>query len=122
MLPKINTGKELLELLQGVHGFEYEYENTNAIPEINFMTSIMGQLQEYVDYLSDDTDVYERMKTIPELVGILNQIEEHKFGLFGEKKVKTATVYGQKFDDWLVGTFYLMKLDNPNVVPINRNS
>ena len=119
VLPKINTGKELLNILDNCLGFVHDYEDTSDPEEIGFIVATLDELSAYVDILSMNSiseEIGSKITRIPELNRILLRINEMKFGLFGEKKKKNVTVYNTQ-QYWTICTVFLMKLDNPNVVP-----
>lgn len=121
VLPKVHSGKELLYLLDDCMAFETDYEDTKDEREIGLIASIMQTLTDYSDFLSSEPEPGPKISIITELNKLLEEIDNSKFALFGEKKKQKITFDNGKSDIWNVSTLYLMKIDNPNVVDLSKN-
>ena len=92
VLPKIRTGKELLNLLDDCLASETDYEDTNDPDEINFIAATMENLTDYIDLLGMGYEIGNKISRIPELNKILEDIKQMNFGLFGEKKKRKHAI------------------------------
>jgi hypothetical protein len=116
ILPKVNTGKQLLELLDTTYGLMMDYEDSSDPDEIEFMSITIETLTDYADLLDSDKDLGYKISKITPLTTLLNEIDERGFAIFGEKTKRNITLYGATQKDWIVSSVYLMKKENPNVI------
>jgi 5-methylcytosine-specific restriction endonuclease McrA len=122
ILPKIKSGKELLNLLDECMALETDYEDTRDNEEVEFIASTMQTFIDYNDFLSMQSEPGPKISTIIELNSLLHDVEEKGFAIFGERKKKRIKFGNGSSDIWNVSLIYLMKVDNPNVIDLSKNS
>jgi hypothetical protein len=120
ILPKIKSGKDLLQLIDDTMAFETDYEDTANEKEINFIARIMQTLTDYSDAISFDSEIGYKISLIVPLSNILKEVEENNFALFGEKKKRSVKYSNSETDTWNITSLYLMKMGNKNIVDLSK--
>lgn len=116
ILPKVSTGKTLLNLLDEPYGFYIDYEDTTVKEDIEFIARIIETLTDYSDLFQMNDEIGYKISKINNLQNILNEIDASGFVLFGEKTVRDIVINNIKHNNWMVSSIYLMKKENPNIV------
>lgn len=121
VLPKINSGKELYNILCSAMAMEYDFEDTRDLEENVFIAGISQELNDFLDFLSMESEMGPKVATVNQLNNILNSIEEKGFVLFGEQRKRKMKFGDNLYDNWDVAVLYLMKNSNPNIINIQRS-
>jgi hypothetical protein len=116
VLPKINSGKELYNILCSAIGMEYDFEDTKDKEENDFIAGIFQDLNDHLDFLSMEAEVGPKVGTVNELNYIIGIIEENGFILFGENRTRKMKFTDNSAGNWNIAVLYLMKNSNPNVI------
>jgi hypothetical protein len=114
---RITSGKELLNIISGSHGYRMDYEEVENEKDAEYVGEILQTLVDYGD-ISRDMEMDEKVKTGFYLGSILEELEEKGFCLFGEKSVeKIKNTNGEKYN-WSIATLIIRRISDPKIIKI----
>ncbi len=116
LLPQINTGKELFNILDGSSMFKYNFEDTADKNEIEFIASTMQELADYVDYFGNECLPLHKLKSISNLNDLLIEIVRNNFILFGERTNKKWVFGDKSTTNLMTAVIHLLRKDNKQIV------
>ena len=115
-LPKIKSGKELVNLINGVHAFAFDYEDLKSNDEIETIPVLFDFLYEYVDML-DLMGFMEKAELAQTLDEKLVEIEKLGLYLFGlMRNVKLKNTDKKDMGRWNLTTIIAVRNDNPGII------
>lgn len=116
-LARVTSGKELLNILTEVHGYNSDYPEPEDEEEASFIGSVIQELVDYGD-ISSMVESHDKVKMGFQLKELLSRIEEKGYFLFAERSVEDFKQGGHTFKDWSIATIVLKKKDDPIIVKV----
>ncbi|CAM1340929.1 HNH endonuclease [Tenacibaculum amylolyticum] len=115
-LSRIKTGKQVVDLINGAHMFQFDHDELHTAEEAELVGGFLGELRDYGDILSD-MEFMQVSKLGVEFNEIINEIEHKGFLLFGLRR-KLRLRNSKKEDMGLFDTTTLVAIrkDNPSII------
>lgn len=115
-LPKIHTGQQLVEALQGAHMLSLNNDEFASVEEAEFIGSFFEELQDAIDGLSDMS-----FGAAAQWGFSLNQqlttLSSFGFALFGTKRSLRLNDRDKKdMGHWFVSSIIAVRVDNPGII------
>ncbi|GAA3793003.1 hypothetical protein GCM10022271_26550 [Corallibacter vietnamensis] len=115
-LPLIKSGKQLLDIINGVHMSDFDNEELNTIEEAEKVGNLFDLLKDYIDIL-EDMRMTDIAKLGIELNGEIAELKEMGFLVFGTKR--HIKLRGENFKDlgaFETASIVIVRKDNPSIV------
>lgn len=119
LLPKINSGKELYDLLANCMALEFDFEDTSDINENNFISGIAQDLNDYMDFFSFEIELGAKLRQLNPLNELIHLIKQNGFILFGYLRKEKIAIGDNRTDTWDIVTFSLLKEGNSKIIERN---
>lgn len=117
LLPRITSGKELVNIVKGAHLYQFDNDELETQEEMEIVSGFSQSLQDYGDILID-LDISETVRAGYHLTQELNELEEMGFLIFGERKVKRMKIGGM-IDNLEVATVCILRESNPAIFDLS---
>ena len=115
---KVSSGKDLMHMLTGCHGYRVDYDEQDSSRENEYIGGVLQSLTDYGDLLSMGIEQYEKVNIASQLKELLKDIEHHGYFLFAEKNVTTIKHDGDKLDNWHVAILLVKRADNKEIISL----
>ena len=119
-LMRITSGKELLSILYGVHGYKTDYDEIQDEEEARFIGGILQDLTDYGD-LSGSVEIYDQVQMELHLKNLIESLEENGYFLFGERNIEKVKFGDGSMDNWAVATILIRKKENDEIIKVDLN-
>lgn len=116
-LTRINTGKELTNLIYGTCHSYFSHENLNSETEVETIGDFFQYVQDYGDLLGD-LGAKDVIRTEYDLDNQLKELANIGFWIFGAEEKQYLTGNG-KTTDWKVVHMKAIRKSNVDIVKIN---
>ncbi len=117
LLPRIHSGKDLVNIVKGAHFFRFDNDEPETFEEMEMVRSFLQELQDYGDILQD-LDVGESVRAGFQLTQELEGLRQAGFLIFGERKIERLKV-GGIVDNWIVAIVCILRETNPAIVNLS---
>jgi len=116
---RVISGKELLNILDGAHGYRIDYDEPDTDEEHEYIGGILQALTDYGDLIGMiSQEQGEKVKISIELKKILVEIENNEYFLFVERESEPMSSNSNNHDNWEIVTLLLKKSDNENIIKL----
>ncbi|MHB1457184.1 MAG: HNH endonuclease [Armatimonadota bacterium] len=115
-LPRILTGKQLIDMLQIAQMYKFDYEPLDSDIEADLVASFLQDCQDYADILNDigAGEVVQAGLTMQKQ---LDELEDNSFLVFGEcKPQKYRFDFLDKVCDLQMITIIVLRESNPSII------
>lgn len=115
-LKKIESGSELIKLIDGAHAFMFDNDNLKTKEEVKLIPPLLDLLKEYRDIL-DMMSFTEKAELGLDLDETIKKIEGLGFEIFGHKRnVKLRNENKEDMGRWDMTTVVIVRNDNPGII------
>lgn len=113
-LTRVTSGKELMNIIFNAFGYRTDHDEIETEEEADY---IGGVLQTFVDYgeISDVLETHDKVKISLEFNGLLKELEEKGYFLFGERNLESYA--GLK--DCPIATLLIKRKNNNEIIKMN---
>jgi hypothetical protein len=118
LLTRMTSGKDLLNILSGIHGCRTDYDEASTEEENEFIGSILQTLSDYADLSGMGIEPFEKVKIASQLSLLLKELELKGYFLFAERLIENILHNGQQLDNWVTATLIIKKNDSPDIVMV----
>lgn len=115
-LTRISTGKKLLDVISGCHGYDFDNDDLLNEAEVDLVGSFLQNAQDWGDLLSD-MESFDRVRAKHAISQELEELEANGFWVFGgvvSKKVQLEN----NITDWRISVLRILRSDNPEIIKI----
>ncbi len=100
------------------YGYRTDYDEVENEADTDF---IGGVLQDLVDYgdLIGMVETYDRVKMAFQLNGLLKNLEQKGYYLFGEKGIERVKFGNGESDTWSIATLVIKKKDSSDIIKVD---
>jgi len=119
-LTRILTGSQLLSVICGCHGYDFDNDELNNEAEVDLVGAFLQNTQDWGELLSD-MESGERVRTKHVLSQELQELEDNGFWVFGgvvSRKVKL----GAEITTWRISVLRVLRSDNPEIIKVGFDS
>lgn len=115
---RITSGKQLVEIIDSVHGYSFDNEDVNTKEEADVIAAFFENMEDYGDVMSMDT--FEKSRQVR--LGLqfneeLHALDRVGFWVFGERRKRKITYEGTtKTDIWDVAVLHVVRNSSPNII------
>ena len=119
LLIRIKTGKELLHLLVGTYGFNFDYDNLDTEEEYENVRYFFQLVEDYTDIYSD-FEIGDKIKTAFIMDKEIKNIEDNGFYIFGARENQLLVGGTGPAENWPIFHLYILKKTNPEIIKFNN--
>lgn len=118
ILPRITSGKELVDIISGMHASEFDFDELKTEEEVQLIGSFLQNLRDWGDLLGMAVvETYQSIELGFNLTKDLKEIENLGFLAFGEyRKSKMTNDKKEDLGTWKIGTIVIVRKENPNIL------
>jgi hypothetical protein len=118
ILPRITSGKELVDIVSGMHASEFDYDELKTEDELQTIGSFLQNLRDWGDLLGMAVvETYQSIELGFNLTKDLQEIEKLGFLVFGEcRRSKMTNDKKEDLGTWKIGTIVIVRRGNPNII------
>lgn len=121
-LPRIRTGKQLVDIIKEAHAFQFDHDEFKTQEETDLISGFLQNLQDCGDLSSFSGMEIGQMSQLGfELNGQVKEIEEADFLIFGERKISRMT--NDKKEDlgiWDIAVIVVLRKDNSAIIDLEK--
>lgn len=117
-LTRITSGKELLDIINDVYGYNTDYDEVKNEDEVNFVGYFFQTLIDYGD-ISSMVEVSDKIRIGFELQELIDELDEKGYYIFGERALEPIQVNQPKGEKWMVATIILKKKGSSEILKFN---
>lgn len=115
-LKKVESGSELIKLVDGAHAFMLDNDNLKSKEEVQVIPPLLDLLKEYGDVLNM-MSFTEKAELGLELDETIKEIENLGFLIFGHKRnVRLRNELKEDMSRWDMTTIVIVRNDNPGII------
>jgi hypothetical protein len=115
-LSRITSGKELFNILSGVHGYRADYDEVSSKEESDYIGGVLQTLTDYGDLTGMGIEQFDKVQIGLQLNNLLKELESKGFFLFAEKNVENIQYENTKLENWSVATLLIKRKDNEEIL------
>ena len=86
-LVRLTSGIDILKIVDGAMGYSFENDDLQSEAEVELVGQFLQEVQDWGD-LSPDLEAADRVKTSFRITGLLRELEQAGFWVFGERENK----------------------------------
>jgi hypothetical protein len=116
-LVRVESGKELLEILNEPHSYGFDNDELNNPNEVEFVGGFFQTLQECGD-LSSELESYDRVSVSFELTQLIRQLENKDFLVFGGIEIQELAGGTSEPSKWKVAIVQVHRSTNESIVKV----
>lgn len=121
-LRRIQSGKELFSLIDGMHGFEYDFDETSDEKTRDAIYSFLQNVQDYGDISDDFIMVSQKLEAMETLKKMIQDVESVGYFVFGDRETRIFPGEDGKKFHWTVGIVHLINADNPTIIKVSGST
>lgn len=119
-LTRITTGSQLVNVISGCHGFDFDNDKLHNESEIDLVGAFLQNAQDWGEILSD-IESGERVRTRHLLSQELQNLEDNGFWVFGGV-VPRKVQLGKETTVWRISVLRVLRNDNPEIIKVDFDS
>lgn len=115
-LTRITTGSQLLNIITGCHGYDYDNDELHNESEVELVGAFLQKAQDWGDILPD-IESGERVKTKFHLSQTLQELEDNGFWVFGgvsPRKIKA----GEEITTWKISVIRVLRSNSSQIISV----
>jgi hypothetical protein len=117
-LIRITSGKELLNIVSGSHGYRTDYDEVDSEEDAKFIGSVLQDLTDYGD-LSGMVEAFDKVQMGFDLKKLLGNLDERGYYLFGEKGVERMKFTNGETENWSIATLIIKRKDSSEITKVD---
>lgn len=115
-LSKISTGKQLIDLINGTHMFQFDHDELDTNEEAEIIGGFIDELRDVADILSD-LGFVEISKMGLQYNEEIKRIENLGFSVFGlRRKIRLRNNKNEDMGIYGTSTLTIVRKDNPSII------
>jgi Predicted restriction endonuclease len=118
LLPRITTGKQIVDIIREVAAYQFDHCDFNSQEEADFVSGFLQNIQDWGEVSGfGDFEIGRQIQLGYDLNKDIEELEQHGFFLFGERRSTRMTNANK--DDlgiWDVATLIVLRKDNPLII------
>jgi hypothetical protein len=121
ILQRITSGKELVNIIIGMHASQFDHDELKSEQEVQIIGSFLQNLSDWGDILGDLINEHQQKVELGyNLTKDIEEIENLGFYIFGDSR-RSRMTNDSKIDlgIWKIATIYIMRKDNPRIINFN---
>lgn len=119
-LTRIMTGSQLLNVISGCHGYDFDNDELHNESEVDLVGAFLQNAQDWGDLISD-MESGERVRTKHLLTQELQELEDNGFWVFGDA-VSRKIPLGKEISTWKISVLRVLRSDNPEIIKVGFDS
>lgn len=119
-MPRLNSGKEILDVVAGVYQFGFLNDELENKDELNLISSFIQEVQDYGEIYSD-LESGARIEAAYYLSKRLKEIEAEGFWVFGVRENLQKKIANKSIGIWPTGTINVIRNTNPVIMKFDLN-
>lgn len=121
-MPRITTGKELVEIVNSVEGYAMSNDEVETEEEADHLAAFFENLTDYGDLMGmRDFDIGEQIKLGFTWNSDIKRLEDMGFFIFGLRRLQPIPeTYGKNLGNWEVANIHVIRKSNPMIVNWNE--
>jgi len=118
-LSRLNTGKEVLDLVTNATGYSFDHEEMTSQEEVDLVGGFLQVVQDWGE-LSADLETSDRVQTAYSITELLQELEEAGFFVFGGREVRLLEGGIQpETSNWPIAILRVLRKDNRAIIHVN---
>ncbi len=119
-LSRIISGKELLNIISGVHGYRTDYDEVDSKEDADYIGGILQALTDYGDLtgIGIGIEPFDKVQIGLQLNDLLKDLESKGFFLFAEKNIEDIEYENKKLENWSVATLLIKRKDSEEIIEL----
>jgi hypothetical protein len=117
-ISRITSGKELFNIINGVYGYQTDYEDIKEENDLEFIGDFLQSIVDYGD-ISSMIEIKDHVKIGIELQKLIDLLDEKGFFLFAERGLVPMFPEYKNSEKWLVATIIIRKKENPEIIKVD---
>lgn len=113
-LQRINTGKELLDIMTHAHGLYPVYDELRSGAEINLVVDFLQDAMDYGELGLES--VGDTMRASNDLDNQIRELEQAGFWVFGFREYQISVGRDGSESDWPVAHVHVLRDSNPDII------
>ncbi|MFS0726347.1 HNH endonuclease signature motif containing protein [Paenibacillus sp. 1P07SE] len=118
ILMQITSGKEIINIVDGVMGYGFDYEEPKNELDIALISGFLQTVQDYGEILSE-FESGERVRIGYELTKMINELAERDYLVFGFKEMRIIEGGNSDSENWPVAIINIKHQSSSEIIKIN---
>lgn len=119
-LIQINSGKELLNIIEGAHAFSYDYDNIEKEEELRIISSFLDYVYDWGD-LAYELGPGANLKIEYDFTKYIETLSKYGLSVFGGRIVKIFEKEDGKIFDWITAIIKVLHANNSSIIKIKQS-
>lgn len=119
-LIQINSGKELLNIIEGAHAFSYDYDNIEKEEELRIISSFYDFVYDWGD-LAYELGPGANLKIEYDFTKYIETLSKYGLSVFGGRIVKIFEKEDGKIFDWITAIIKVLHANNSSIIKIKQS-
>src|SRR5690606_37928626 len=116
----INSGKELLNIIEGAHAFSYDYDNIEKEEELRIISSFLDDVYDCGD-LAYELGPGADLKIEYDFTKDIETLSKYGLSVFGGRKVEIFEKEDGKISDWITAIIKVLHANNSSIIKIKQS-
>lgn len=117
-LSRLTTGKEILGIVGGAHGFLFDWDETCSHDEMQELARFLQLAQDYGE-LIDELEIGSRIEAAFEISKQMEGLDAIGYWVFGARETRVLTGGDQDPSEWHNAVLQLVRVDNPTIIRVD---
>ena len=119
-ISRITSGKELVDIINLVHGYQFDYDEAQTDDEASVIAVFFENLENYGCLaVIDDIDKSSQVQLGLDFKHSITRLEDIGFLVFGERRKQNMQVDGKDVGMLDVALVYVIRTTNPRIIDLN---
>ena len=119
-LLQINSGKELLNIIEGAHAFSYDYDNIEKEEELRIISSFLDDVYDWGD-LAYELGPGANLKIEYDFTKYIETLSKYGLSVFGGRIVEIFEKEDGKIFDWITAIIKVLHANNSSIIKIKQS-
>lgn len=119
-LIQINSGKELLNIIEGAHASSYDYDNIEKEEELRIISSFLDYVYDWGD-LAYELGPGAKLKIEYDFTKYIETLSKYGLSVFGGRIVKIFEKEDGKIFDWITAIIKVLHANNSSIIKIKQS-
>lgn len=119
-LIQINSGKELLNIIEGAHTSSYDYDNIEKEEELRIISSFLDDVYDWGD-LAYELGPGAYLKIEYDFTKYIETLSKYGLSVFGGRIVEIFEKEDGKIFDWITAIIKVLHANNSSIIKIKQS-
>lgn len=119
-LIQINSGKELLNIIEGAHASSYDYDNIEKEEELRIISSFYDFVYDWGD-LAYELGPGANLKIEYDFTKYIETLSKYGLSVFGGRIVEIFEKEDGKIFDWITAIIKVLHANNSSIIKIKQS-